>query len=96
MNLTAEEIDIMWNPKVKLSTWFKIYPILSQLYPLNCLCGKQLPDAIPYVTKNYVGIMSEGCICGIGKKLSGIPRNANTKKNILFAMNQIILNEELK
>lgn len=86
-------IDIMWNPKIKLSTWFKIYPILRQLYPLSCLCGKQLPEALPYVTKNYVGIMSKGCACGMGKKLAGIPRNETTKQNILIAMNKLILND---
>lgn len=80
----------MWNPKVKLSTWFKIYPILSQLYPLHCLCGKQLSDVTPYVTKNYIGIMSKGCTCGMGKKLSGIPRNENEKRNIIESMQRFI------
>ncbi|STX50973.1 Uncharacterised protein [Legionella busanensis] len=80
----------MWNPNVKLSIWFKIYPALAKIYPLTCLCGKQLSNIFPYVTKNYVGIMSEGCSCGIGKKLSGVPRNEECKHNILNAMQKLI------
>jgi hypothetical protein len=68
----------MWTPELSLNTWFKIYPALKALTPLTCHCGKIL-DIEPFVSKNFIGIKSDSCSCGRGKKFSGIPRNEHTK-----------------
>lgn len=65
----------MWNPKVCLSVWFKINPFLKNIYPLICICGSKKYHVKPYVTKTWVGIVSERCSCGIGEITAGIPRN---------------------
>ncbi|CZI74323.1 Uncharacterised protein [Legionella pneumophila] len=72
----------MWIPKISLSKWFKIYPSLKSSFTLYCYCTKELTNIVPFVTKNYVGIKSDACSCGIGEKSLSIPRNEKIKMQL--------------
>lgn len=82
----------MWYPEVSLSTWFKINPFLKNSYPLTCLCGIKKYNVKPYVTKTWIGIVSEQCICGVGEITSSIPRNDELNEKINQSMKNFTMN----
>lgn len=72
----------MWYPDLTITKWFKIYPTLKEMYPKICECGVIRADALPFVSKNWVGIKYGNCKCG--KKCSeiSIPRNEKFKNEV--------------
>lgn len=72
----------MWIPKISLRRWFKIYPSLETSLPLYCDCTRELTNIVPFVAKNYIGIKSDACSCGLGKQILSIPRNEKIRMQL--------------
>jgi hypothetical protein len=79
----------MWIPEISIYRWLQIFPELNKELPLKCLCGKEPMKLQPFVIKNWVGILSNDCDCGLGKTSIGIPKNdtlSNALTNAILKM----------
>jgi hypothetical protein len=72
----------MWNPDISIEKWLNINPALKSAFPLECLCGNKIYKAKPYVEKNWLGIISSQCICGLPPCSASIPRNEELRDEL--------------
>jgi hypothetical protein len=66
---------LMWTPEISINKWLKIFPELNNQFPLKCLCGKESLNIKPFVIKNWIGLLSDDCECGLGRSSISVPRN---------------------
>lgn len=59
---------------IKLDKWLSLFPELKNDIPIYCPCGQAATTIKPYVSKNWVGVTSVGCECGLGETAITIPR----------------------
>ena len=51
-----------------IQTTLKLFPDLKTKLPFICNCGKILKNASVQIGKDFIGIESESCTCGIYEK----------------------------
>lgn len=72
----------MWILDINVNKWLSLHPSLEDELPFSCLCGKEIIDFKPFISRNWVGLISNDCVCGLKSTSISIPRDKKTENEI--------------